>query len=169
MRLLEKIRMRLQMLLHRGRESRPARCGDGVPSPTTDRGESRRRNEPEEARSAALRVFGNPVVLREQAREPWSWNGSRLWPAIFASARARCCALQVRADCDPGHGSGHRCECRAVYAGAFGSAAPLAVHQSQPARRRFRGAVRRQLRTTPLPAVASAHGRSTRRVSAVSP
>ena len=29
---------------------------------------------PEEARQAALRSFGNPVVLREQARESWSWN-----------------------------------------------------------------------------------------------
>jgi predicted permease len=29
---------------------------------------------PDEARHAALRVFGNPVVLREQAGEAWSWN-----------------------------------------------------------------------------------------------
>jgi len=28
---------------------------------------------PEEARTAALRNFGNPVVLREQARNTWSW------------------------------------------------------------------------------------------------
>ena len=31
--------------------------------------------DPDEAREAALRAFGNPVVLREQARESWSWNG----------------------------------------------------------------------------------------------
>lgn len=28
----------------------------------------------EEARSAALRAFGNPALLREQARATWSWN-----------------------------------------------------------------------------------------------
>ena len=28
-----------------------------------------------EARSAALRAFGNPALLREQARAGWSWNG----------------------------------------------------------------------------------------------
>lgn len=30
---------------------------------------------PETARSAALRSFGNPALLREQARATWSWNG----------------------------------------------------------------------------------------------
>ena len=29
---------------------------------------------PEEARTAALRLFGNPTVLREEARSSWSWN-----------------------------------------------------------------------------------------------
>lgn len=29
---------------------------------------------PEEARYAALRAFGNPTLLREQARENWSWS-----------------------------------------------------------------------------------------------
>ena len=29
---------------------------------------------PEEARSAALRSFGNPALLRDQARSSWSWN-----------------------------------------------------------------------------------------------
>jgi putative ABC transport system permease protein len=29
----------------------------------------------EEARYAALRVFGNPTLLREQTRAAWSWNG----------------------------------------------------------------------------------------------
>src|ERR1700761_3301080 len=27
-----------------------------------------------EARQAALRMFGNPAALRDQARETWSWN-----------------------------------------------------------------------------------------------
>ena len=29
---------------------------------------------PDEARYAALRTFGNPTLLREQARSSWSWN-----------------------------------------------------------------------------------------------
>src|ERR1700755_563109 len=28
----------------------------------------------EEARHAAMRSFGNPTLLREQARSTWSWN-----------------------------------------------------------------------------------------------
>lgn len=28
----------------------------------------------EEARCAALRIFGNPVLLREQTRPAWRWN-----------------------------------------------------------------------------------------------
>ncbi|HMC31819.1 MAG TPA: ABC transporter permease [Candidatus Angelobacter sp.] len=30
--------------------------------------------DPEQARFAALRLFGNPAVLREEARSSWSWN-----------------------------------------------------------------------------------------------
>jgi putative ABC transport system permease protein len=30
---------------------------------------------PEEARYSALRTFGNPLLLREQSRASWSWNG----------------------------------------------------------------------------------------------
>ncbi|MGB8097040.1 MAG: ABC transporter permease, partial [Terracidiphilus sp.] len=30
---------------------------------------------PEQARTAALRLFGNPAVLRDQARATWSWSG----------------------------------------------------------------------------------------------
>ncbi|HEY1529019.1 MAG TPA: ABC transporter permease [Candidatus Angelobacter sp.] len=30
--------------------------------------------EPEEARTAALRLFGNPALLQEEARSAWSWN-----------------------------------------------------------------------------------------------
>ena len=29
---------------------------------------------PDEARSAALRAFGNPRGLREQSTDTWSWN-----------------------------------------------------------------------------------------------
>ena len=30
---------------------------------------------PDQARAAALRVFGNPALLREQTRATWNWNG----------------------------------------------------------------------------------------------
>src|SRR5215469_3228276 len=30
--------------------------------------------EPAEARSAALRLFGNPTLLREEAQSSWSWG-----------------------------------------------------------------------------------------------
>ncbi|HZD07991.1 MAG TPA: permease prefix domain 1-containing protein, partial [Candidatus Limnocylindrales bacterium] len=30
--------------------------------------------DPEEARFAALRLFGNPILLQEEARSTWSWN-----------------------------------------------------------------------------------------------
>jgi putative ABC transport system permease protein len=33
---------------------------------------------PDEARHAALRAFGNPAALRDQARETWSWSGVEL-------------------------------------------------------------------------------------------
>ena len=31
--------------------------------------------QPEEARYAARRAFGNPTLIREQTRAVWSWNG----------------------------------------------------------------------------------------------
>ncbi len=42
----------------------------------------------EEARQAALRSFGNPVTLREQTRESWSWNGfESLWRDVRIGVR----------------------------------------------------------------------------------
>src|SRR5271170_2178579 len=34
---------------------------------------------PEQARSAALRLFGNPGLLREQSRAHWNWTGPELF------------------------------------------------------------------------------------------
>jgi predicted permease len=72
---LEKIRMRLQMLLRRGRES--SRLSAELEFHLEQQvAENRAAGmNPLEARQAALRAFGNPVVLREQARDNWSWNG----------------------------------------------------------------------------------------------
>ena len=74
MRWLDTLRMRVQMLFHRRRES--ARL-DAELQDHLDRQIAENRAagmSPEEARQSALRSFGNPALLREQARESWSWN-----------------------------------------------------------------------------------------------
>jgi predicted permease len=44
--------------------------------------------EPGEARLAALRLFGNPTLLREEARSSWSWNWlDGLWRDLRYGAR----------------------------------------------------------------------------------
>jgi len=78
MRWLEKIRMQLEMLLHRRREGRrldaelkfhlEQQIAENIAA-----GMSR-----EEAGYAARRTFGNPTLLGEQAREAWSWNSTEV-------------------------------------------------------------------------------------------
>jgi predicted permease len=80
--------MRLQMLLHRRRES--DRLAAELEFHLEQQiAENRAAGMgPEEARQAALRTFGNPVALREQARESWSWNGlEALWRDVRIGAR----------------------------------------------------------------------------------
>lgn len=75
MRWLDTLRMRLQMVFHRRRESArlDAELEDHLQRQIA---ENRAAGMSEtEARQSALRSFGNPGVLREQARESWSWNG----------------------------------------------------------------------------------------------
>jgi predicted permease len=44
--------------------------------------------EPAEARSAALRLFGNPTLLREEAQSSWSWNSlGKAWRDLRYGAR----------------------------------------------------------------------------------
>ena len=76
MRLLEKLRIRLQMLFQRGRAAE--RLDDELQF-HLDRQVAEKiatGMSAEEARHAALREFGNPVALRDQARETWSWSGA---------------------------------------------------------------------------------------------
>ncbi len=76
MRWLEVMRMRLRLLFRRGRELQRL---DAELQYHLDRqtAENIAAGMPaDEARRSALRSFGNPVLLREQAREAWSWN----WP-----------------------------------------------------------------------------------------
>src|SRR6202012_1837942 len=43
---------------------------------------------PEEARTAALRSFGNPTLLRDQARQTWSWYWlEKLWRDVRYGTR----------------------------------------------------------------------------------
>src|SRR6266568_8194975 len=74
MRWLEKTRVQLEMLFHRGREVRrldaeltfhlEQQIAENMAGGMT----------PDEAGYAARRTFGNPTLLREQARETWNWN-----------------------------------------------------------------------------------------------
>ena len=75
MRWLEKLRIRLQMLLGRRREGQ--RLDDELRFHLEQQVAENiaAGMSPEEARHAALRAFGNPTALRDQARETWSWNG----------------------------------------------------------------------------------------------
>lgn len=74
MRWLEILRMRMQMLFRRGRESRRLDAElqfhlDGQIAENIANGMAA-----EEARHEALRSLGNPALLRDQTREAWSWN-----------------------------------------------------------------------------------------------
>jgi predicted permease len=74
MRWIEQFRMLVKMLFHRSKES--ARLHDEMQFHLE---QQIKENiaiglSPEEARYAALRTFGNPALLREQAQSTWSWN-----------------------------------------------------------------------------------------------
>jgi hypothetical protein len=78
MRWLDRIRMRVQMLFRRGR------AADRLDDELRFHLEQQIAENiaagmnAEEARHAAMREFGNPAALRDQARETWSWNGVEL-------------------------------------------------------------------------------------------
>ena len=74
MRILEQIRMRIQMLLHRERESDRLNAELEFHLERQIAENRAAGMNAEEARQSALRAFGNPVTVREQARESWSWN-----------------------------------------------------------------------------------------------
>src|SRR5260370_23194525 len=74
MRRLEKIRMQLEMLLHRRREVQRLDAELSFHLEQQIAENIAEGMSPDEARYAALRAFGNPTLLREEARETWSWN-----------------------------------------------------------------------------------------------
>lgn len=74
MRLLDKLRMRLRMLFGRKHEVHrlDAELNFHLEELTAENIAS--GMNPMEARQAALRTFGNPILVREQAGDTWSWN-----------------------------------------------------------------------------------------------
>ncbi len=80
MRWLERFRVAMSMLFRR--RTATARLNDELEFHLEEQvAENIARGlSPEEARSAALRTFGNPALLRDQARSSWSWN----WLESFA-------------------------------------------------------------------------------------
>jgi predicted permease len=75
MRFFDRFRMAASMLFHRNAETQ--RLNDELQFHLQQQiAENKAQGMSEdEARSAALRAFGNPTLLREQARSHWSWNG----------------------------------------------------------------------------------------------
>lgn len=75
MRWLAQLRMRIEMLFRRGNAG--ARLDEELHDHLVrqiDENIAAGMSQ-EEARSAALRTFGNPTLLRDQTRGAWSWNG----------------------------------------------------------------------------------------------
>jgi predicted permease len=75
---VDRLRMQLEMLFRRGR------AAGGLDEELRFHLERQIAENvaagmsPDEARHAALRAFGNPAALRDQAREAWSWSGVEL-------------------------------------------------------------------------------------------
>src|SRR5260370_11194588 len=78
MRWLEKIRMQLEMLIHRRREVQRLDAELRFHLAQQIAENIAGGMSPEEARYVARRGFGNPTLLGELARETWSWNRAEL-------------------------------------------------------------------------------------------
>lgn len=74
MRWLERARMRLRMFLHRRREKERLDDELGFHLEQQVAENIAAGMSPGDARYVALRMFGNPLLLRERARDTWSWN-----------------------------------------------------------------------------------------------
>ncbi len=88
MRWLEQFRMAVLMLFNRRREAARLNAELEFHLEQQIAENVARGMAPEEARTAALRLFGNPAVLREEARSSWSWNWlEALWRDLRYGAR----------------------------------------------------------------------------------
>ena len=87
---------------------------------------------PEEAHYAALRTFGNPALLRDQARSSWSWNWlEKLLRDLRYGARTLTRSPGFRPHRDPCHGARHRRHYFTVYHRARGAAQTATVPRSR--------------------------------------
>jgi predicted permease len=75
MRWLHKLFMQCQMLIRRGRAGEQLQDELQFHLDQQIAENESAGMDPDEARSAALRSFGNPTTLRDQARDTWSWHG----------------------------------------------------------------------------------------------
>jgi predicted permease len=75
MRFFDRFRMAASMLFHR--EAETQRLNDELQFHLQQQVAENQAHgmSADEAHSAALRTFGNPTLLRDQARSQWSWNG----------------------------------------------------------------------------------------------
>lgn len=88
MRWLERIRMAFRTQLHRDRETSRLDAELQFHLDQQIAENMAVGMDPEEARYAALRSFGNPVLVREQARATWNWNwAERLWQDVWFATR----------------------------------------------------------------------------------
>src|ERR1700734_669996 len=74
MRWFERFRMAMLMLFHRETETAGLKDELAFHLDEQVKENMARGLAPDEARDAALRAFGNPTVLGDQARSSWSWN-----------------------------------------------------------------------------------------------
>ena len=127
MRWLQRFRMAMLMLFHR--KSETARLNNELQFHLEQQIAENvgQGMDPEQARLAALRVFGNPTLLREESQSTWSWN----WlEALWRDARYGIRTLgrspeffSYRHSCD---GPGHRGHNVTVYGGPLGLAEAVA-------------------------------------------
>jgi predicted permease len=71
---MDRVRMALRGLFQRGRETELLNDELGFHLEQQIAENESAGMSPEEARAAALRVFGNPTVVRDEARANWSWS-----------------------------------------------------------------------------------------------
>ena len=145
MRWFDLLPMKLAMLFGRRRAAAHLERRTPLPPRSPDRREHRRRHDAEEARHAALRTFGNPALLRDQARATWNWAG-------LESVLQRCSLRRphpaahsgIYGHRDPGHGPRHRRQRCALHRGAQCAAQAAALSRSRAACLHLRRRLRRQ-------------------------
>jgi predicted permease len=88
MRSLQKLRMRVRMLFGRGEAAQGLENELGFHLEQQIAENAAAGMSAEDARTAALRSFGNPALLRDQTRATWSWSSlESLWREVRLTTR----------------------------------------------------------------------------------